>query len=194
LTANNWANWLAVRALLFNQAARGAQQLITAGCRLVTSCNGARPPTARTFRGFAALGHFGRIELSPPSPTANLDDLVRGRVHVFSQHHGSLASTTVRWCFTAANRDMVMSARQGPQIGTYQRIVLSLSGHPTTASVGPAPQKVIDGLGLRQSLSAGVGFRRLAEGRAGAGDWTCGLMLFTRDPRKRASSKALPGH
>jgi hypothetical protein len=54
----------------------------------------------------------------------------------------SLASATTRWCLTAANRVMTVSAKQGPQTATCHKTEASPSGHPTTASVWPPPQNV----------------------------------------------------
>jgi recombinase len=54
----------------------------------------------------------------------------------------SLASATVRWSFTAANRVIIRSVRHTRQTATCHRIGASPSGHPTTASVGPPQQKV----------------------------------------------------
>jgi hypothetical protein len=54
----------------------------------------------------------------------------------------SSASATVRWCFMAANRVIIRSVMHSRQTAICQRIGASLSGHPTTASVGPPPQNV----------------------------------------------------
>lgn len=85
-----------------------------------------RPPrAAKPFPDRELLGaQFGEVAFVPSGMIAKLDDLVCGRVHV-------LASATVRWCFTAANRVMIRSVRHSLHAATAKGLGLrSLGSRP----------------------------------------------------------------
>jgi hypothetical protein len=80
----------ALRALLFNQGARGAgsQQRRSPAGDVVQWRFFQKPELFSDLQLFGA--HFGRVELFAPGATAELNDLICGRVHAFSQRHGAL--------------------------------------------------------------------------------------------------------
>jgi hypothetical protein len=125
----------ALRALLFNQSARGAgsRQWLSPASDVVK-----RRVLKQTelFADCELLSaQIGGVAVVPSGMIAKLDDRIRRALM-------SLASAMTPWCFTAANRVMTVSAEQGPQTATCQRTGPSSSGQPTTASGGPPPQNV----------------------------------------------------